>query len=105
MATTTDHAIRMHRPAHPGSILRQLYLEPLGVSVTSAAKALDVSRKHLSDVVNGKVSITPDMANRLAVALRTYPEVWLSLQSQYDVWEMQTKPRPKVRPLVEAVAC
>jgi len=63
----------MHSPAHPGAILRELYLKPMRVTITEAAEALGVSRKHFSAIVNGRVPVTPDMAMRLAVAFATSP--------------------------------
>ena len=58
----------MHDPPHPGEILKELCLEPLGLTVTDAAKALGVSRKTLSMVVNGRAGISPEMAIRLSIA-------------------------------------
>jgi len=86
MATITDKASRMHNPAHPGEILREMYLKPLGITVTQAAKALGVSRKHVSAIVNGRSPVTPDMALRLAAAFATEPELWVNMQAQYDLW-------------------
>lgn len=102
MATTTKKAARMHKPAHPGEILRELYLEPMGVTITDAAEALGVSRKHLSAVVNAHAPVSPDMAMRLAAVFATEPEFWLNLQAQYDLWEVSRKRRPKVKPLRDA---
>lgn len=85
MATITEKNVRMHNPAHPGEILRKLYLAPLGVSVTRAAAALGVTRKHVSAIVNGRAPVTPDMALRLAAAFGTDPELWVNMQSRYDL--------------------
>lgn len=98
MATITE-AKRMHNPAHPGEVLRELYLDPMGVTISDAAEALGVSRKHISAIVNGRVPVTPDMAMRLALALNTTPDLWINLQAQYDLWEVTKKARPKVKPL------
>lgn len=76
----------MHNPPHPGEVLRELCLEPLGVSVTAAAKALGVSRKTLSSVLNGRAGISPEMAVRLSIAFDTSAESWLNQQVQYDLW-------------------
>jgi addiction module HigA family antidote len=100
MAIITDKLLRMHNPAHPGEILRELYLKPLGVSVTKAARALGVSRKHVSAIVNGRSPVTPDMAVRLAAAFANEPEIWVNMQAQYDLWTVRRKARPKVKPLV-----
>jgi addiction module HigA family antidote len=76
----------MHNPPHPGGILRDLCLEPLALSVTDAAKALGVSRKTLSAVLNGRAGISPEMAVRLSIAFDTTAESWLNQQVQYDLW-------------------
>lgn len=76
----------MHNPPHPGETIRELCLEPLGISVTAAAKALGVSRKNLSDLLNGKIGISPEMALRLSIAFDTTPESWLTQQMHYDLW-------------------
>ena len=79
-------SIQMHNPPHPGEVLRELCLEPLGLSVTEAADALGVSRKTLSSILNGRAGISPDMAIRLSKAFNTSPESWLNQQQQYDLW-------------------
>jgi len=79
-------AIQMHNPPHPGEILRALCLEPLALSVTDAAKALGVSRKTLSGVLNGRAGVSPEMAVRLSIAFNTTAESWLNQQVQYDLW-------------------
>jgi addiction module HigA family antidote len=79
----------MHNPPHPGEVIRGLYLEPLGVSVTAAAKALGVSRKHLSQLMNGHMGISPEMAIRLSIALGTSAESWLRQQMYYDLWHAE----------------
>jgi addiction module HigA family antidote len=89
----------MHNPAHPGEILREMYLEPLSVSITAAAEALGVTRKHVSEIVNGHAPVSADMAIRLSAALGTEPELWVNLQAQYDLWEATQKAPPKVKVL------
>jgi addiction module HigA family antidote len=84
--TITDTAMQMHNPPHPGEILRELCLGPLELSVTDAAKALGVSRKTLSAVLNGRAGISPEMAVRLSIAFDTSAESWLNQQVQYDLW-------------------
>jgi addiction module HigA family antidote len=81
----------MHNPPHPGEILRELCLEPLGLSVTDAAKALGVSRKTLSSVLNGRAGISPEMAVRLSIAFDTSAESWLNQQVQYDLWQAEKR--------------
>ena len=93
----------MHNPPHPGEILRDLCLEPLGISVTDAAKALGVSRKTLSAILNGRAGISPEMAIRLAKAFDTTPESWLNQQMQYDLWTAEQRAKNlKVQKLIAA---
>lgn len=79
----------MHNPPHPGEVLRELCLIPLGVSVTEAAAALGVSRKTLSAILNGRAGVSPEMAVRLSIAFDTSAESWLNQQLQYDLWQAE----------------
>jgi addiction module HigA family antidote len=81
----------MHNPSHPGEVIRELCLEPLGITVTDAAKALGVSRKALSELLNGKTGISPEMALRLSIAFDTTPESWLTQQMHFDLWQAEQK--------------
>lgn len=74
----------MKNPPHPGEIIRELYLEPLELTVTQAAKDMGVARKTLSELLNGHTSISGDMAVRLAKTLGGSIEGWLQLQTNYD---------------------
>lgn len=85
--------MRMHNPPHPGKVLRE-YLGAL--SVTEAAKHLGVTRVSLSRVLNGAAGISAEMALRLSEALGTNPELWLGMQSQYDLWQISRKRRKRV---------
>jgi addiction module HigA family antidote len=76
----------MHNPPHPGGIVRRECLEPLGLSVTEAAKALGVTRQALSDVVNERAAVSVEMAIRLSKAFGSSPETWLGMQMAYDLW-------------------
>src|SRR6267142_1535093 len=86
MKTITKTTPKMHNPPHPGEVLKELCLEPLGLTVSEAAKALDVSRKTLSSILNRRSSITLEMALRLSIAFNTTAESWLMQQLQYDLW-------------------
>ena len=78
----------MHNPAHPGEILRELVIAPLGLSVTEAARHLGISRKTLSKVLNGRGVITPEMALRLEMTFgKPNAAHWLRLQNAYDLWQ------------------
>ena len=93
----------MHNPPHPGEIIRELCLEPLDLSVTEAAKALGVSRKTLSAILNGRAGISPEMAVRLSIAFDTTSESWLNQQSQYDLWNAEQRRKElQVKRLVAA---
>ncbi len=76
----------MFNPMHPGEILKESYLEPLNLSVGEAAKRLGVSRKTISQLINGHSGISTEMACRLAKACGTTPKFWLNLQVNYDLW-------------------
>jgi len=103
MRTIIDSAIKMHNPPHPGDVLRELCLEPLGLSVTAAAHALGVSRKTLSSILNRRAGISAEMAIRLSIAFNTSAESWLRQQLQYDLAQAETRRRTlKVKKLAAA---
>jgi addiction module HigA family antidote len=85
-------SLQMHNPPHPGELIRELCLQPLGLSVTAAARALGASRKSLSELLNGRSGVSPEMAIRLSIAFDTTPESWLNQQMQYDLWKALLKP-------------
>lgn len=93
MKTITRSTLKMHNTPHPGEILRELCLQPLGLSVTEAAQALGVSRKTLSSILNGRSGISPEMAVRLSIAFNTTSESWLQQQLQYDLAQAELKRR------------
>jgi antitoxin HigA-1 len=86
----------MKNPPHPGEIVRDLCLKPLGLSVTDAAKGLGVTRKTLSLLLNGRAGISPEMAVRLSQAFGRSAESWLELQSLYDLAQVRKAVR-KIR--------
>jgi addiction module HigA family antidote len=96
----------MHRKitrkrTHPGELIREEYMKPLKLSVTSLAASLGVSRKTLSSIVNERAGVTPDMALRLSRAFSTTPELWLNMQRAFDLWvaENETTDWMKVEPV------
>ena len=93
---------KMHNPAHPGEVLRDWLPEQM--TVTQAAKELLVSRVTLSKVLNGKVGITAAMALCLSVWLGTSPDMWLGMQTQWDLWQAKKQPRPNIKPLKRLAA-
>jgi addiction module HigA family antidote len=84
----------MHNPAHPGEILRELIIEPLGLTIIDVAEHLNVSRKTLSKVINGRGAITPEMSIRLEIAFnKPSADHWLRLQNAYDLWNVRQNER------------
>lgn len=92
---------RMHKPPHPGEALREWL--PEGFTVTQAAAALHVARATLSKILNGRSAISAHMALRLAQWLGTSPDVWLGMQSQYDLWRASKRRLPAIKPLSQNV--
>ena len=82
---------RIHNPAHPGEVIRATCLEPLGLSVTAAAKGLGVTRKALSELLNGHSGVSAEMAIRLEKAFGSTAETWLRMQLQYDLWHAEQR--------------
>lgn len=81
----------MKNPPHPGEVIRELCIDPLGLSVTDAAKGLGVSRKALSELLNGHSGISSEMAIRLSKAFGGSAESWLTQQMQYDLAQVEAK--------------
>ncbi|MFN7493919.1 MAG: HigA family addiction module antitoxin [Cyclobacteriaceae bacterium] len=81
-------AFIQHSPQHPGEILQEYYFEPLGLSISDAAKKLLITRSNLSSIVNGKAGISPLMAVKLSKAFNTSPEYWMNLQASHDLWQV-----------------
>lgn len=92
----------MFNPAHPGEVVRELCIEPLGLTVTEAAKGLGVTRKALSELLNGHSRISPEMAIRLSIAFNTSAESWINQQAKYDLWiAEQRRGQLKVKCLID----
>jgi len=89
----------IHTHPHPGELLREDVLVPLGLSVTDAAERLAMTRVALSRVLNGKAGISPDLALRLEKAGVSTARFWVSLQANYDLWRAMQRKQPKVRAL------
>lgn len=87
-----------HRvPSHPGEILREEYLIPLGVSQVAFAAHLGIPVQRVNELINGKRGVTPDTAWLLAQALGTTPQFWINLQGNYDL--ARSRPRRDIEPL------
>ena len=84
-------ALTMKNPPHPGRNIWNACLEPLGLSVTEGAKVLGVARPTLSRVINGRSSISPEMAIRLAKAFGGIPDIWIKMQAAYDLAQTEKR--------------
>jgi len=87
----------MRKPTHPGNVLKEDVIIPLGLTITEAATDLGVSRKALSELLNEHTALSPEMAIRIARATNTTPESWLNMQIKVDLWKAEQKD-PKVIP-------
>jgi len=76
------------KPTHPGEVLFEDIIKPLGLSVADAADNLGVNRKTVYELISGKTSLSPAMAYRIAQATNTSPESWLNMQMKLDLWKV-----------------
>lgn len=81
----------MPNPPHPGELVKHECLEPLGLSVDQAAQALGIPRQELANLIDKKSGISPEMAIRLSKSFGSSPEVWLGMQTDYDLWQAQKR--------------
>ncbi len=81
--------MQMFDPPHPGEVLNESHLKELRLSISESAKMLGISRKHLSNIVNGKASITADVAKRLEALTGSSAQMWLNMQAGYDLWQLR----------------
>ena len=79
--------MQMHNPAHPGEVIRESCLKPLGITVTAAAAGLGVTRKALSDLLNGHSGVSPEMAIRLEKAGWSTADAWLQCRLPHSLWQ------------------
>ena len=83
----------MYNPPHPGTVIHEEILKPLGLTISEAARRLDISRSRLSRVLNGKGPITPELAIRLEMAFKPSADSWMRQQAAYDLWQARQKNR------------
>ena len=83
-------AMRMHNPPHPGEILSEFWLTPLGLSIHETATRLNVSDNSALEWVNGKMGISPEMGLRLELAFGKSAESWLAHQAAFDLWQLES---------------
>lgn len=86
----------MNNAIHPGEILLEEYMKPLGISKYALAKAIDVPATRVGDIVNGKRAISPDTALRLSRAFGTTAQFWINLQSHYDLITQEAEHKPEL---------
>ena len=97
-------AKKLLEPIPPGEILLEKFMKPLGISINALARAVNVPPKRISGIVNGKRSITADTALRLGKHFSVSPEIWLNLQSDYDIRVAQRTIWPQIEPQVRVLA-
>ena len=83
--------MRMYNPPHPGEFIREVYLEPFGVSTRSVAEKLKVSPSTFNRLINGESNVSPEMALRLSKTLGRSAESWLAMQDNYDLWRARNQ--------------
>jgi antitoxin HigA-1 len=96
--------MRNRKPTHPGEVLLEDVIKPLGITMTEAAKNLGVSRKTLSELVHGKCALSPELAVRVGKAPSTSPDSWLAMQTKLDLWNALQKDTKDVIRFTESVA-
>jgi antitoxin HigA-1 len=79
----------IHEPLHPGIILKDVLIDSTGMTVSNAAERLGITRTTLSRLLNQHSGISPEMALRLSRLLDTSIDMWINLQSQYDIWHVK----------------
>ena len=89
--------MRMANPPHPGGVIKRMYLDPLGLSITEAAEGLGVNRNTFSKLINGHNGISPEMAYRLSQAFGRTPESWLQMQLTYDLAQVKNEVKQGVK--------
>ncbi len=81
----------MHDPPHPGEFIREVYLEPFGLSSRKVAKNLNVAPSTINRLLTGDSNVTPEMALRLSQVFGRSPESWLAMQDHYSLWHAKQK--------------
>ncbi|MHB8481273.1 MAG: HigA family addiction module antitoxin [Nitrospiria bacterium] len=95
--------MEMHNPSHPGEVLKDVCLKAHNLTITEASKALGVTRKALSELLNGHTRLSLDMAMRISIVFGGTPESWLRIQLQYDAWQLKkSKKKYKLKRLAAA---
>ena len=90
-------------PTHPGEMLMEEFLKPLGITQTEFAERIDVSYPRLNELIHGKRGVTPDTALRLARVLGTSADFWLGLQQDWDLWQIKQSPAARRIQMLEPI--
>lgn len=90
---------RAMKPVHPGAIFREDILKESNLTITDAAKALDVSRKQVSEIVNERAALTAEMAVRIQQVFGVAAEFWLDLQKKYEVYIVERSGKIRLKPI------
>ena len=92
--------VKRRKPTHPGEILEEDYIKPLNLNLQKLADRLGISRNSLFKIRAGKAGVTPQIALALAEAFDTTPQLWINLQTNYDLWIEEHNRKP-VEPIVK----
>ena len=93
---TAGHRLPKHRPpTHPGEMLTEEFLKPLGLTKTALARCLDIPYSRLNNIIKGKSAVTPDTALRLSQVLGMSAGFWLGLQQDWDLWQAMHRPEAR----------
>ena len=103
MGATMERGKHFISPIHPGEVLKEEFLDPMGISQRAFARKIDVPANRVNQIVNGKRGITGDTAIRFGLALGTSPEMWLRLQSRYELEKAQDESDPDLDKKIEPV--
>lgn len=90
----------IHEPLHPGIIIKNVLIDDTGLTVSDAAERLGITRTTLSRLLNQHAGVSPEMALRLSKLLNTSVEMWINLQSQYDIWKVEHQHIPGIERIV-----
>ena len=82
----------IHKPLHPGVIIKDILIDNTNLTISEAANRLGVTRTTLSRLLNQHAGVSPEMALRLSKLLNTSIDIWVNLQSQYDIWNVAHQP-------------
>lgn len=83
---------KLRTPTHPGKMLLKEFMEPYEITQVKMAELLEISYKHINELVNGKVPLSIEVANRIAHLFNLPVEMWIGFQADYDAWQAMQRP-------------